>query len=65
MTRAYDLEPNGRDDRLFTCLCVMAACQTDAVRCTLIEDDHARRANRLPAGGVFGAGGERLLLKTP
>ena len=29
----------------------MAACQTDAVRCTLIEDDHARRANlrcRLP-----------------
>jgi hypothetical protein len=47
LARAYDLEPNGRDDRLFTCLCVMAACQTDAVRCTLIEDDHARRANLL------------------
>ena len=45
LARAYDLE--GRDDRLFTCLCVMAACQTDAVRCTLIEDDHARRANLL------------------
>ena len=47
LARAYDLEANGRDDRLFTCLCVMAACQTDAVRCTLIEDDHARRANLL------------------
>ena len=45
LARAYELE--GRDDRLFTCLCVMAACQTDAVRCTLIEDDHARRANLL------------------
>ena len=30
LARAYELEVNGRDDRLFTCLCVMAACQTDA-----------------------------------
>lgn len=47
LARAYALEEQGRDDRLLTCLCVVATAQTDAVRCTLIEDDHSRRANLL------------------
>ena len=47
LARRYGFAAGGKDDRILRTLVATATAQTDAARCALIEDDHARRANLL------------------